>query len=75
MDMNTPPVVSAQEWEAARQNLLVKEKKLTNARDTTLAFVSRAPMTDIDRLKARMGWTMPWYSIIDSFDVDFGVEE
>jgi predicted dithiol-disulfide oxidoreductase (DUF899 family) len=26
-----------------------------NARDTTLAFVSRAPQTDITRLKARMG--------------------
>ena len=151
--MNTPPVVSAQEWEAARQQLLVKEKALTrardalaaerrrmpwlavekayefdgpkgkaslldlfdgrrqlivyraffepgvygwpehacrgcsmvadqvahvahlNARDTTLAFVSRAPQTDIERLKARMGWTMPWYTIRDSFDTDFGVDE
>ena len=26
------------------------------ARDTTLVFVSRAPQTDIERLKARMGW-------------------
>ena len=147
------PVVSAQEWEAARQQLLVKEKALTrardalaaerrrmpwlavkkayefdgpkgkasllelfdgrrqlivyraffepgvygwpeqacrgcsfvadqvahlahlNARDTTLAFVSRAPLADIARLKARMGWTMPWYSITDSFDADFGVDE
>jgi predicted dithiol-disulfide oxidoreductase (DUF899 family) len=153
LPMNAPPVVSAQEWEAARQQLLVKEKALTrardalaaerrrmpwlavekayefdgsrgraslfdlfdgrrqlivyraffepgvygwpehacrgcsfvadqvahvahlNARDTTLAFVSRAPLTDIDRLKARMGWTMPWYSITDSFDTDFGVDE
>ena len=30
---NTPPVVSAQEWEAARQQLLVKEKALTRARE------------------------------------------
>src|SRR2546429_5591183 len=30
-----------------------------NARDTTLAFVSRAPQTDIERVKARMGWEMP----------------
>ena len=151
--MNTPPIVSPQEWEAARQQLLVKEKALTrardalaaerrrmpwlavekayefdgpkgkaslldlfdgrrqlivyraffepgvdgwpehacrgcsmvadqvahvahlNARDTTLAFVSRAPQTDIERLKARMGWTMPWYTITDSFDTDFGVDE
>ena len=155
MDKNvkTPPVVSAQEWEAARQQLLVKEKALThsrdalaaerrrmpwlavektyelegpngqaslldlfdgrrqlivyraffepgvvgwpehacvgcsmvadqvahvahlNARDTTLAFVSRAPQADIERVKARMGWEMPWYTLTDDFDKDFGVDE
>jgi len=151
--MNTPPTVSAQEWEAARQRLLVKEKELTrardalaaerrrmpwlpiekdylfdgpngrvslldlfagrrqlivyrfffepgvdgwpergcggcsfladqvadvahlNARDTTLAFVSRAPQPDIERMRARMGWAMPWYSLTDQFDTDFGVGE
>ncbi len=46
-----------------------------NARDTTLAFASRAPQADIERLKARMGWTMPWYTITDGFDADFGVDE
>ena len=46
-----------------------------NARDTTLAFASRAPQADIERLKARMGWEMPWYTITDSFDKDFGVNE
>jgi predicted dithiol-disulfide oxidoreductase (DUF899 family) len=46
-----------------------------NARDTTLVFVSRAPQELIERLKARMGWTMPWYSLTDSFDADFGVGE
>ena len=46
-----------------------------NARDTTLAFASRAPQADIERLKARMGWEMPWYTITDSFDTDFGVDE
>ncbi len=152
-NMKTPPVVSSQEWEAARQQLLVKEKELTrardamaaarrrmpwlavdkkyafdgpkgkvslldlfdgrpqlvvyraffepgvfgwpehgcrgcsmladqvahlahlNARDTTLVFASRAPQTDIARMKARMGWVMPWYTITDSFDADFGVDE
>lgn len=152
--MKTPPVVSPQEWEAARQQLLVQEKASTrardalaaerrrrmpwmpvekqyhfdgptgkvslldlfegrrqliiyraffepgvfgwpehacrgcsmmadqvahvahlNARDTTLAFVSRAPQPDIERLKARMDWHMPWYTITDSFDTDFGVDE
>ena len=47
-----------------------------NARDTSLAFVSRAPQADIARLKARMGWEhIPWYTISDSFDADFGVDE
>jgi predicted dithiol-disulfide oxidoreductase (DUF899 family) len=152
--MKTPPIVSAQEWEAARQQLLVKENELIrardalaaqrrrmswlavdkeyefdgpqgkvslsglfggrrqliiyraffepgvdgwpehacvgcsmmadrvahpahlNARDTTLAFVSRAPQPDIERVKARMGWTMPWYTILTSeFGTDFGVDE
>ena len=46
-----------------------------NARDTTLVFVSRAPQRDIERVKARMGWTMPWYTLTDAFDADFGVDE
>src|SRR5215207_8207918 len=151
--MKTPPIVSAEDWEAARQQLLVREKSLTrardalaaerrrmpwlavpnkyefegpsgkvslldlfegrrqlivyraffepgvfgwpehacrgcsfvadqvahlahlNARNTTLAFASRAPQPDIERVKARMGWQMPWYTITDSFDKDFGVDE
>ena len=47
-----------------------------NARDTTLAFVSRAPQAEIQGLKERMGWELiPWYSITDDFDADFGVDE
>jgi predicted dithiol-disulfide oxidoreductase (DUF899 family) len=46
-----------------------------NARDTTLVYASRAPQADIERLKARMGWDMPWYTITDDFDKDFGVDE
>jgi len=46
-----------------------------NARDTTLVYASRAPMADIERLKARMGWEMPWYSFEGSFDADFGVDQ
>jgi predicted dithiol-disulfide oxidoreductase (DUF899 family) len=151
--MQTPPVVSPEAWEAARQQMLVKEKAVTHARDalaaerrrmpwmavekayqfegprgkvslldlfegrrqlivyraffepgvfgwpdhacrgcslgadqvsnlahlhardTTLAYASRAPQADIARLKERMGWAMPWYTITDSFDADFGVSE
>jgi len=50
-----------------------------NARDTTLVYASRAPQPDIERLKKRMGWTMPWYTIAEpvgtGFDVDFGVDQ
>lgn len=46
-----------------------------NARDTTLVFVSRAPQADIARVKAHMGWNIPWFTITDSFDADFGVDE
>jgi predicted dithiol-disulfide oxidoreductase (DUF899 family) len=47
-----------------------------NARDTTLAFVSRGPQAEIERLKARMGWELiPWYSLTDDFDADFDVGE
>jgi predicted dithiol-disulfide oxidoreductase (DUF899 family) len=47
-----------------------------NARDTSLAFVSRAPQDDIERLKARHGWgAIPWYTLTDDFDADFGVDD
>jgi predicted dithiol-disulfide oxidoreductase (DUF899 family) len=47
-----------------------------NARDTTLAFVSRAPQPNIRDWKARMGWEdIPWYTITDDFDRDVGVDE
>ncbi len=45
-----------------------------NARDTTLAFVSRAPQPEIARVKARTGWMMPWYTLTDGFDAAFGVD-
>src|SRR5215510_11891630 len=33
-----------------------------SGRDTSLAFVSRAPQANIERLKARMGWeSIAWY--------------
>ncbi len=155
--MKTPPIVSAQEWEAARQEMLVKEKEHTrardalaaqrrrmpwtavekkyefegpdgtvslldlfegrrqlivyrafldpgvhgwpehgcvgcslmadhignlahlNARDTTLVYASRGSQADVARIKARMGWNHPWYTIVPgpegAFDTDFGVDE
>jgi predicted dithiol-disulfide oxidoreductase (DUF899 family) len=47
-----------------------------NARDVTLAFASRAPQPEIQGLKARHGWEhIPWYTITDDFDKDFGVDD
>jgi predicted dithiol-disulfide oxidoreductase (DUF899 family) len=46
-----------------------------NSRDTSFANVSRAPQAEIERLKARMGWEIPWYTLTDDFDADFGVDE
>jgi predicted dithiol-disulfide oxidoreductase (DUF899 family) len=155
--MQTPPIVSAQQWEGARREMLVKEKEVTrardalaamrrrmpwtpvaktyafegpdgrvslldlfdgrrqlivyrafvdpgvhgwpehgcvgcslmadhignlahlNARDTTLVYASRGSQSDLARVKARMGWGHPWYTIVPgpdgAFDVDFGVDE
>lgn len=45
-----------------------------NARDTTLAYVSRAPYAKIARYKDKRGWTFPWYSSYGSdFNYDFHV--
>jgi predicted dithiol-disulfide oxidoreductase (DUF899 family) len=45
-----------------------------NARDTTFACVSRAPIDRIEAFKARMGWTFPWYSSEGSdFNFDYHV--
>jgi predicted dithiol-disulfide oxidoreductase (DUF899 family) len=47
-----------------------------NARDTTFVYASPAPQDDIERVKARMGWErIPWYTITDDFDKDFGCDE
>src|ERR1700732_2852337 len=41
--MNTPPIVSPQEWQAAREQLLVKEKAVMRARDALAAERRRMP--------------------------------
>jgi predicted dithiol-disulfide oxidoreductase (DUF899 family) len=43
-----------------------------HARDTTFAYVSRAPLAKIEAYKQRRGWTFPWYSSHGSdFNYDF----
>ncbi|MDJ0347632.1 DUF899 domain-containing protein [Streptomyces sp. H10-C2] len=42
--------------------------------NTSLSLVSRAPLAKIEPFKARMGWTVPWFSSYESdFNYDFHV--
>src|SRR3954462_10640888 len=47
--MKTPPVVSRQEWEAAHQQLLVKEKAFTRSRDALAAERRRMPWMLVEK--------------------------
>src|SRR5438128_299644 len=47
--INHPRIVSPQEWEAARQQLLVKEKQLTRARDALAAERRRMPWLAVEK--------------------------
>jgi predicted dithiol-disulfide oxidoreductase (DUF899 family) len=35
-----------------------------NARDTTVGLISRAPQPQIEEFKRRMGWSIPWYTVV-----------
>src|SRR6185295_17160305 len=45
----TPPIVTPQEWEAARQQLLAKEKEVTRARDSLAAERRRMPWLAVEK--------------------------
>ena len=47
--MNTRPIVSPQEWQAARDELLVEEKKHTRARDALAAQRRRMPWMALEK--------------------------
>jgi predicted dithiol-disulfide oxidoreductase (DUF899 family) len=42
-----------------------------NQRDTTFAIVAQAPIGQIEALKARLGWTLPFYSTNGDLNRDF----
>src|SRR5258705_10718335 len=65
--MNTPPIVSQQEWEAARQQLLVKEKALTRSRDALAADRRRMPWMAVDK-KYEFDAPKGKVSLLDLFD-------
>jgi predicted dithiol-disulfide oxidoreductase (DUF899 family) len=53
--MKTPSIVSPQEWEAARQTLLLKEKQHTRARDALAAERRRMPWLRVERPYSFLG--------------------
>jgi predicted dithiol-disulfide oxidoreductase (DUF899 family) len=54
----------------------VSELTHLNARDVTFATVSTAPQDQIAALKERMGWTMPWYTVVgEEFQKACGTSE
>src|ERR671937_2779886 len=65
--MQRPPIVSSQAWEAARQQLLVKEKALTRARDALAAERRRMPWLAVDKAYAFDG-PDGMASLLDLFD-------
>jgi predicted dithiol-disulfide oxidoreductase (DUF899 family) len=48
-EMKTPPIVSAQDWKAEREKLLVDEKGLTRARDALAAKRRRMPWLAVEK--------------------------
>lgn len=46
-----------------------------HARDTSLVFVSRAPIEQIAAFRERMGWQVPWVASHDDFSRDVGITD
>ncbi|MFB6790964.1 DUF899 domain-containing protein [Streptomyces olivaceus] len=69
----------APEWEAGCRSCSAFLDQIGHlahlrARGTSFAAVSRAPYPRILPFKARMGWTVPWYSsYVSDFNADFEV--
>jgi predicted dithiol-disulfide oxidoreductase (DUF899 family) len=53
--MNLPPIVSPQEWKAAHEDMLVKEKAVTRARDALAAERRRMPRMEVGKQYAFEG--------------------
>lgn len=49
LEMKTPPIVSQQEWKAAWEQMLAKEKTLTRARDALAAERRRMPWMPVEK--------------------------
>jgi predicted dithiol-disulfide oxidoreductase (DUF899 family) len=64
---NLPPIVSVEEWAAAREKLLIKEKAATRAHDALAAERRRLPMVLIDKKYSFEG-PHGTASLLDLFD-------
>ena len=65
--IKTPAIVSQREWEAARQQLLVKEKALTHSRDALAAERRRMPWLAVEKTYKFEG-TEGKVSLLDLFE-------
>src|SRR5262249_40581560 len=65
--MNKPAIVSPEEWEAARVELLVKEEQLTRARDALAACRGRMPWLAVEKAYGFEGPNGP-ASLLDLFE-------
>jgi predicted dithiol-disulfide oxidoreductase (DUF899 family) len=67
MQMNTPPIVSQREWEAAHQQLIVKEKVFTRSRDALAAERRRMPWVAVEK-KYEFNGPRGRVSLLDLFE-------
>src|SRR5438093_10798185 len=67
LTMKAPPIVSKKEWEAARQQLLVKEKAFTRSRDALAAERRRMPWMSVEK-RYEFGGPKGKLSLLDLFE-------
>src|SRR5215475_8807891 len=65
--MQTPPIVTPQEWETAREQMLVREKEVTRARDALAAQRRRMPWLPVEKEYAFEG-PKGQVSLLDLFE-------
>ena len=65
--VTNPKIVSQQEWEAARQHLLVKEKAFTRSRDALAAERRRMPWMAVEK-KYEFEGSKGKVSLLDLFE-------
>jgi predicted dithiol-disulfide oxidoreductase (DUF899 family) len=67
MPMKKPPIVSPEEWQAAHEKMLVKEKEMTRARDALAAQRRRMPWMAVEKKYRFEGPNGP-ASLVDLFE-------